>query len=480
MAVTANVRAKVLPFARFKDAIVNVLTGQGGSGDAGAHNQVAPVQISKLEAATLYDSYWLARKVVDIPVEDMLKNGRNITNLTDEELKRYNEAWKALKVNEVIATGLKWSRIFGGAAIIPVNNDMNLADPHKPSNFTNGRLHRLVAVDATMLPPSEGAGYELDITSPYYDMPKAFQHAGTSIDVSNLVICKGAQTTKHEILDTMNVARFWGISIYKYGKEAIVNATAALENAASMIASNNVDYLKVPQLYDLITQCADPTELQNIEQAFLARVSQMSRHKSMYNTAVIDESESIERLKYDFTGIPQIIHEELTAVSGAYDIPLTRLTGIAPAGLNSTGQGDLNNYNSNIVAQAETKLCPVYDAIDYYMTLHVFGKAREIEYTVNSPEVKTDKDKADVNKTNSEWINAISTMLPDSLVLKILQRHVVPEIPDAYIKEVEAEEAVEPVQSDDDDDDDDGDLDDTQELDSTQDPEIDNDGTQDN
>ena len=59
---------------------------------------------------------------------------------------------------------------------------------------------------------------------------------------------------------------------------------------------------------------------------------------------------------YTFSGLDQVLLSFGQQLSGASDIPLTRLFGQSPAGLNSTGDSDIKTYYDGILRTQESQL----------------------------------------------------------------------------------------------------------------------------
>jgi hypothetical protein len=71
---------------------------------------------------------------------------------------------------------------------------------------------------------------------------------------------------------------------------------------------------------------------------------------------VIDSKDEFETHAYSFAGIPETLLMLGQQISGALGVPLVRLFGQAPAGLNSTGDSDWRLYESMINAAQESRL----------------------------------------------------------------------------------------------------------------------------
>ena len=460
----------------FSDAIVNHVTGQGTSRDGSTHNQFARVTVTEHMAATLYTDYWLARKIVNIPIKDMMKNGRTFSDesMDKDALERYSDAWRKFGVDKIIAKALRIADVFGGAVIVPIGTDPKLEDPFNPRDFTNGRLLRFVVIPGQRLSVTAGVELEQDITSPWFGMPEYITKGGVAMHISQLIIAHGEENlddSLHRVAGS-SVPSFLGYSTYQDKVEPIMNAHAAYGSLISMMQSNNVDYLKVPELYENLIACAgDSVASNDLNTAVMNRALMFAQYKSMHNLAIVDSEEGIERLRYDFSNLDRVLGEMVTAVSGCSSIPLTRLAGISPGGMNATGESDLHNYNAEIDSRAEVDLRPLLEGIDRVLTLHVFGEERQLQYEINSPDTPTEKELEERKKAQTDRIKSVSDMgvVPDSVVLRELQQGPMPNITDDLISEVEAEELINASHDDDPDDD----PDDTQEIDPDDTSEID-------
>jgi phage-related protein (TIGR01555 family) len=61
-------------------------------------------------------------------------------------------------------------------------------------------------------------------------------------------------------------------------------------------------------------------------------------------------------------------------VAGAAEIPVTRLFGQAPAGLNATGDADVRNYYDRIASKQKTDLKPQMEYLYKILCLHSIGR----------------------------------------------------------------------------------------------------------
>ncbi|MDT9702481.1 anti-CBASS protein Acb1 family protein, partial [Streptomyces sp. P17] len=86
-----------------------------------------------------------------------------------------------------------------------------------------------------------------------------------------------------------------------------------------------------------------------------------------------------------FGGLPELIEKFLQEIAGASDIPVTRLLGQSPGGLNSTGESDLRNYYDRVNADQTLTISPALAKLDELIICNALGsRPASIHYNWNS------------------------------------------------------------------------------------------------
>ena len=92
-------------------------------------------------------------------------------------------------------------------------------------------------------------------------------------------------------------------------------------------------------------------------------------------------------------------------ISGATEIPVTKLFGRSPAGMNSTGESDMDNYFYMIAELQESMLRPIYNKLLPVMFMSEFGEVpSDLDFEFNSQEEMNDLEKGDLNLRNTDAI----------------------------------------------------------------------------
>jgi hypothetical protein len=96
-------------------------------------------------------------------------------------------------------------------------------------------------------------------------------------------------------------------------------------------------------------------------------------------------------------------------VSGAADIPATRLLGQSPAGMNATGESDLRNYYDRLQAMQSVEMTPAMARLDECIIRSALGsRDQDIYYEWAPLWGMSEKEKADVFKTKADAARALA------------------------------------------------------------------------
>src|ERR1700733_13061461 len=99
---------------------------------------------------SLFRESWLARRIIEVPAQDMVKAWPTITaELTPDDLKQFDRTLARTGTKKSILTTLKWARLFGGAGallIIDGQEDM-LSEPLDLDSIEIGSFGGLIPFD---------------------------------------------------------------------------------------------------------------------------------------------------------------------------------------------------------------------------------------------------------------------------------------------------------------------------------------------
>ena len=394
-----------------RDGLTNLMTGAGTAADKRAHAAYAMRHTDPAQIEAAYRSSWLMRKVVDLPPQDETRAWRHwqadaatIGAIEAEE--------RRLDLRHKLRRARVLARLHGGGGVLlGVGND-DPATPLDPARVARGALRYVHVLSRWEL--GHGARRS-DPEDPWFGQPDFFQlrgrgGAGVRIHPSRLVAFVGQALPEASALGGVGggASWFWGDPLMASIEDAVKNADAAQNGFAALIDEAKVDVFGIP---DLLSSLAS----QEYEERLLRRLSLAKLGQSTHNAKLKDAGETWETRQVVWAGMPEVIDRYLQLVAGAADIPLTRLLGQAPAGMNATGESDLRNYYDGIAAGQANELRPLLERIDAVMLRSLFGTMPAGAWFEFAPLWQlTPKERAEVDKLNAEVaaIDARAGLIP--------------------------------------------------------------------
>jgi len=393
------------------DSFTNFLSGLGVAGrDKMTGHRYTKAIWSRDQLEASYQTDWIARKAIVIPAHDATREWR-MWQAEANQIEKLEETEDRLHVQLKLQDALTKARLYGGSCIlIGVDGDMSKElDPEKIKKDGLKFLHvfaphQLVVQDLVK-----------DIASPYYGQPEKYTlHDDTgkwgSVDIhpSRMVRLIGLDAP-----DPM--ANFgWGDPMLQVINDAVAAAGTVQQSIAAMISEAKFDVVKIPGLTEIFSTSEGTTRL-------IKRFTEANVAKSVINAVVLDGEEEWQRIGVNFAGMPEILQMYLQIAAGAADIPVTRFVGMSPAGLNSTGEGDLQNYYDRIRADQELRLTPAMEKLDIAIQRSALGRFDEnIFYEWNSLWQMTEEAKANMAKMKADTaaVDVSTGLIPFEALVK--------------------------------------------------------------
>lgn len=341
------------------DSLVNVATGLGTQRSKRSHNRFHYAVLNdfqQLDAA--YETSWLARAIVDYPAEDMVREWRTIKCDEADAIRAEEDR---LSVPAMCSEALSWARLYGGAGILMLTNQP-LDKPLRPERIKKGDLHRLLVVDRFDMTPL-GLN-QTNILAANYLMPEYYVLAQGSqaIHWTHFARFPGAKLPRRQRAQTLG----WGDSELRKCLDDVMDIVASKDGLAELMQEANVDIIKREGLSDELASDQDD--------AITKRYALFGLMKSTINLALLDGEETYERKTLDLSGAAPVLDLLMTWISGAADIPVTRLFGTSAKGLNATGEGDMQNYHNALSSKRLTQLDPGLRTLDEVLVRSAIGR----------------------------------------------------------------------------------------------------------
>jgi hypothetical protein len=337
-------------------------SGQGGASDFGFNADIGFSRISNPAQAqryveTMYYTDWQAQKIIDLPVEDMLREPWEYITASDRDFnKKMTKYAESIHLDKVLRQALSMERLYGGSVIFMGVKDYidDPALPIDPALIDVGDLTYLNPISRYHISNSI---LQLDPTKPGYGRPSWYMIYGHKVHSSRLLIFDGEpiQPLREGAVPAVyNMIRDgFGYPLLLRIKDDLVRATGSRQAACHLMQRASM------MLFTGDIQTASVfKDAEGNVQALQAILNNMSNYHAALINSVPGSQASLENISANFGAVPELIQTFLQVCSAACDIPVTRFLGRSSAGLNATGEGDLENYYNMIEAKQRKNLMP--------------------------------------------------------------------------------------------------------------------------
>ncbi len=395
--------------SRALDAFSNVLARLG----AGTPNLLEGTEYSLQRMSrdfntlnALYRESWIVRRIIDVIPADMLKNWITITSGLDPDVeKRLSLTLRRTQLIDKLKRGMQWGRLYGGAlgVMLVKHQGYDLSQPLQLDWIMPGDFAGLLIFDRWngVNPSSELIE---DISDPDYGYPKYYTvtdpAGGGSVKIhhSRVVRFTGNTLPFWEEIAEMQ----WGASVVESIFDELRKRDNVSWNIAQLTFMANIRVLKMQDLGQLLAAT------DNESQAELLRTLE-AQNMLLNNMGmqVMDAADGLETHQYTFGGLADCYQQFIMDISGAAEIPVTRLFGRSPSGLNATGESDLQNYYDMIAEKQESYLRPILNKVLPPFIISTLGSLPDdFDFEFDPVAEPTDKERADLAKCGTDNVVA--------------------------------------------------------------------------
>jgi phage-related protein (TIGR01555 family) len=373
------------------DSAVVSSSGAGGSGDRTQNQLPGVIPAYKYFPGgmnpygllyTLWESFWEARKIVDIPPGDMVREGWKWEHpdIDPDYLQAISDTEDTLDVTGAVFRALQYERLYGAGAILLGTAEVQ-GDAEKPLDINSigrGDLKFIRPLPRHILTPSE---YNTDPLSAAFQNPSHYTINGSQVHASRLIIFDGGGD-----VDPFGYAIRLGCMGYRskdgFGTSVLLPLwDDIIRSAGSRQAGQQlieIASILILQQHDKTGSLAYSKSGEAKNEALRTLLDQVS----IYRGAFIDGYD-LQTVTASFGSIPELLIQYLQVLSAASDIPAPRFLGQAPGGLNASGKGDLVNYYDSIGSKQKIKLRPALLQLGQVLVrsaLGLYPKGLQLEF----------------------------------------------------------------------------------------------------
>ena len=356
----------------------------------------------KLEA--MYRSSWIVGQVVDVVAEDMTREGISMRGMDDpDEVETIDQAFDEFEIWDKLCDTIKWGRLYGGAVAVMMIDGQNVSTPLNLNTIKKDQFKGLMVLDRWMvLPTLDDLVTEF---GPDYGKPKYYNVITDSVGLSDQKI-HHSRVIRIDGVDLPYWQRIaenlWGQSVIERLLDRLTIFDSTTMGIGQLVYKAHLRTYKVKGLRSIIAAGGKAFE------ALVKQIEHIRLWQSNEGMTLMDADDSFETHQYSFSGLDNILLQFGQQISGATQIPLVRLFGQSPAGLNSTGESDLSMYYDNINQQQERRLRSNLHKLLRIISLSKLGKdlPDSFKFDFASLWQIDDKTKAEVANTTVQAVVA--------------------------------------------------------------------------
>ncbi|MBR3535464.1 MAG: DUF1073 domain-containing protein [Oscillospiraceae bacterium] len=391
-----------------KDGWMNLFSGMGTKADKTKATMAVPTGfLSDAEKEIVYADDGLGARIVDLLPEDMMKQGWHYVFEDEKEgmdnySKVYNHIFKDIRANYKIAQALKWARLYGGALLLlGVYDGQTLDQPLNLNKIKRFENLRVIPRNNVMYGTLQ---WQMNPELPHYGQVEYYtvmfytgrQYEMQRVHYSRVIELKGIEIPSSEASLIPMEYRYWGLSVFQRVQDRLKELGSTFSSLANLLNELTIGKYKYKDLAMIMASADGGEQVQK-------RLQAMDLMKSVYHSVLLDTEETFERDTLSFGGVSDVMYQFMMMTSAATGYPMTKLFGISPGGMNSTGESDMYQYYDMVKAKQESDLMPILDRL--VKIISEWQRIPEPEIVFNPLEQMTEKEQAELEekKANTEY-----------------------------------------------------------------------------
>lgn len=387
-----------------------------------------PISRRHIQLEWMHRGSWIAGRVVDTVADDMTRAGVTFKGeIEPADIETLNSQAQEMGIWTGANETIKWGRLYGGCLGVMLIDGQNMKTPFKLETVGKDQFKGLLVLDRWMVEPVvEDLVTDL---GPNLGLPKFYRVQANAPALRGQVIHHSRVAFRHEGVrlpyNQRLTENLWGISVIERLFDRMVAFDAASTGISQLIYKAYLRTFKVKGLREIIANGAQPQGAGPLN-GLLAQMEMMRRYQGQEGITLMDLEDEFEVQEAGaFSGLDKALDGLASQLSGATEIPLTRLFGQSPGGMNATGESDMQNY-FDLISQKQNRdlkngLILVFRCIGQSNGIKL-GDDFGVDF--NSLERMSDKDKAEIAKTITDTIlsGKDAGVIPDKVILQELRQ----------------------------------------------------------
>jgi phage-related protein (TIGR01555 family) len=315
-----------------------------------------PITRNRTLLEWIHRGSWLGGVAIDLIADDMTKAGVDLQGDIDpKDIERLRQKAMGLGIWSSFNDGIKWGRLYGGAIAMYMIEGQDPATPLKIDRIAKGQFRGLLVLDRWQVNPSLENGGLVTEMGPHFGMPMFYQTENLpavprmKIHYSRIIRFGGVKLPYNQRI----MENLWDESILERLYDRMVAFDSTTQGAAQLAYKAWLRTMKIKQLREIIAAGG------KAYQGLVASINFMTRFQGVEGLTLIDGEDEFEGIAggADAAGnLAPLLDQFGQQLAGALQIPIVRLFGQSPGGLDSSGESDLRTYYDGIKQQQEQEL----------------------------------------------------------------------------------------------------------------------------
>ncbi len=312
-----------------------------------------PITRNRTLLEFIHRGSWLGGVAVDLIADDMTRAKIDIqSNLKPDRLEKIRQREMSLDIWGSLNEAIKWGRLYGGALAMYMIDGQDPATPLNVGAIAKDQFKGLLVLDRWQLSPSLGAGGLVTKFGPHFGMPVFYETQDMAavprmkIHYTRVIRFGGVKLPYNQRM----MEGMWDMSVLERLYDRMVAFDSATMGAAQLAYKSYLRVMKVKDLRTVVASGGDAAK------GLYAMINFMSMFQGQEGITLLDAEDEFEGMgggESALAGMPPLLDALGQQIAGALQIPVVRLFGQSPGGLNSQGESDMRTYYDGIKQQQE-------------------------------------------------------------------------------------------------------------------------------
>lgn len=323
-------------------------------------NFVQSQDLTRSEIIDLYRGEGIAKKIIDIPAQDMVREWIKVTADTKDSVLR---AMDQLKARQAMRSAIKWARLYGGSMILMGINDGTKGKAtdvlQKPLREDNIKSFEFLQVYNRTEVHWNGTDIDMDAKSRNFGQPLFYtifpaDNTGVFFKVHHSRVLRfiGEELPNRE----SRARQGWGDSVLQSTYIRLRGFGEAMISTESILEEFVMGVMTIKNLQDLVSTPGQEDALQK-------RLQQIDQAKHILNTILVDVEEEFTRMSANVNGIKDLLEFLKAVISAVAEIPQVKLFGEQSKGIGAGAVGNIRLYYDGISDRQDSDLRPHLERI---------------------------------------------------------------------------------------------------------------------